>query len=150
MIYRGKQVRLQKAYLFFEIIIRKKGVMNIVDVFGGYVDKFSQTSPSRAALAARTGWEAQKIRQKLTTDKMLMPADRYLAELMMNTMIRPLKTPDQSAIVSIFTPCELLQEVGLNPYNVEGFSCYLAGTHIERAVFSRRKQWHVRDAVQLS
>lgn len=105
--------------------------MNIVDVFGGYVDKFSRPA-RRGALALRTGWEAQKIRQKLTTDKMLMPADRYLAELMMNTMIRPLKTPDQSAIVSIFTPCELLQEVGLNPYNVEGFSCYLAGTHIER------------------
>ena len=67
--------------------------MNIVDVFGGYVDKFSQTSPSRARWLLRTGWEAQKIRQKLTTDKMLMPADRYLAELMMNTMIRPLKTP---------------------------------------------------------
>lgn len=107
--------------------------MNIVDVFGGYVDKFSQTSPSRARWLLRTGWEAQKIRQKLTTDKMLMPADRYLAELMMNTMIRPLKTPEQSAIVSIFTPCELLQEAGLYPYNVEGFSCYLAGTHIERS-----------------
>lgn len=95
--------------------------MNIVDVFGGYVDKFSQTSPSRARWLLRTGWEAQKIRQKLTTDKMLMPADRYLAELMMNTMIRPLKTPEQSAIVSIFTPCELLQEAGLYPYNVEAF-----------------------------
>ncbi len=106
--------------------------MNIVDVFGGYVDKFSQTSPSRARWLLRTGWSVQKLRQKMTTDKMLIPADRYLAELMMNTMIRPLKKPEQSAIVSIFTPCELLQEVGLNPYNVEGFSCYLAGTHIER------------------
>ncbi len=106
--------------------------MDIVDVFGGYVDKFSQTSPSWARWLLRTGWSVQKLRQKITTDKMLISADRYLAELMMNTMICPLKKPEQSAIVSIFTPCELLQEVGLNPYNVEGFSCYLAGTHIER------------------
>ena len=27
--------------------------------------------------------------------------------------------PQESAIVSIFTPCELLQEAGIHPYNVE-------------------------------
>ena len=33
-----------------------------------------------------------------------------------------------SVMVSVFTPCELLQEAGLYPYNVESFSCYLAAS----------------------
>ena len=51
---------------------------------------------------------------------------------MMNAMLEPLKKPESSAIVSIFTPCELLQEVGLNSYNMEGMSCYLSASHAER------------------
>lgn len=107
--------------------------MDIVDTFGRYVEQFSEISPARARWLLRKGWEVQKLRQKATTDKMLIPADRYLAALMMDTMIVPLKKPDDSAIVSIFTPCEMLQEVGLHPYNVEGFSCYLAASHVERS-----------------
>ena len=62
-----------------------------------------------------------------------MPADRHLANLMMDTMLRPLQKPEDSVIVSIFTPCEMMQEVGLHPYNVEGFSCYLSASKAERA-----------------
>ena len=35
--------------------------MNIVDVFGGYVDKFSQTSPSRARWLLRSAKNSPKI-----------------------------------------------------------------------------------------
>ena len=47
-------------------------------------------------------------------------------------MLKPLQHPASSAIVSVFTPSEILQEAGLNPYNVEGFSCYLSGSRAER------------------
>lgn len=107
--------------------------MNIVDTFGQYVERYSDINPKRARWLLQKGWEVQKLRQKATTDRKLIPADRYLAALMMNTMIAPLKHPQSSAIVSIFTPCEILQEVGLHPYNVEAFSCYLAASHTERS-----------------
>ena len=107
--------------------------MNIVDTFGHYVERYSDIRPERARWLLQKGWEVQKLRQKATTDRRLIPADRYLAALMMNTMIAPLKHPERSAIVSIFTPCEMLQEAGLHPYNVEGFSCYLAASHAERS-----------------
>ena len=64
-----------------------------------------------------------------------MPADRHLANLMMDTMLRPLQKPEDSVIVSIFTPCEMMQEVGLHPYNVEGFSCYLSAAK-QRGIFA--------------
>ena len=43
------------------------------------------------------------------------PSDQYLAKLMMNVMLQPLKHPESSVLVSVFTPCELIQEAGLYP-----------------------------------
>ena len=106
-------------------------MMDIIQWFGNYVERLSHTSPQRARWFLKTGWEVQNMRFRLFPEKRLFPADRKLAVLMMNTMLKPLKTPEKSAIVSVFTPCELLQEVGLNPYNVESFSCYLAASNAE-------------------
>lgn len=106
--------------------------MKVVKTFGHYVEQLSESQPAAAKWLLKTGWEAQNLKFQFLPDKQLFPADRYLAHLMMNTMLRPLQKPQESAIVSIFTPCELLQEAGLSPYNVESFSCYLAGSKAER------------------
>ena len=96
--------------------------MPIVDIFGEYVDKLCGTNARQARWLLKTGWEAQNLKYKLFPDRRLIPADRFLAGLMMDTMLKPLKDPEKSAIISVFTPCEMLQEVGLNPYNAESFS----------------------------
>lgn len=107
--------------------------MEIIETFGHYVEDLTNTKPKGARWLLKTGWEAQNLKFQFAPDKRLMPADQYLAHLMMDTMLHPLKNPESSAIVSIFTPCEMLQEVGLHPYNVEGFSCYLSASRAERA-----------------
>lgn len=106
--------------------------MEIVETFGQYVEKLSNTTPEKAKWLLKTGWSAQDIKFKLFPDKRLFPADRYLARLMMDTMLQPLKKPEESVIVSVFTPCEIMQEIGLHPYNVESFSCYLSASKAER------------------
>ncbi len=106
--------------------------MEVVETFGQYVDKLSNGHPKASQWLLRTGWEAQSLRLKYRPERRLMPADQYLAQLMMQMMLRPLKNPKDSVIVSIFTPCELLQELGLYPYNVEGFSSFLSGSKAER------------------
>lgn len=106
--------------------------MPIVDIFGEYVDKLCGTNARQARRLLKTGWEAQNLKYKLFPDRRLIPADRFLAGLMMDTMLKPLKDPEKSAIISVFTPCEMLQEVGLNPYNAESFSCYLSASKAER------------------
>lgn len=105
--------------------------MQVVETFGQCVDKLCEKNPAQGCRLLKTGWEAQNLRFKLAPDRRLLPADRYLAKIMMDAMLKPLKSPESSAIVSVFTPCELLQETGLNPYNVEGFSCYLSASHLE-------------------
>lgn len=106
--------------------------MQVVDTFGKYVGEWSETRPETARKLLKTGWQAMNFKYKHMPDQRLMSGDQYLCQFMMDDMIAPLKNPEDSVIVSIFTPCELMQEVGLNPYNVEGFSCYLLGSHAEQ------------------
>lgn len=106
--------------------------MQVVDTFGRYVEKLSNTRPERARKLLKLGWEAQDLKFRYLPEKQLFPADQYLARLMMDTMLWPLRSPDTSAVVSIFTPGELIHEAGLHPYNVEGLSCYLSASHAER------------------
>ena len=107
--------------------------MQALENFGRNVEKLSSTHPERARSLLKTGWKAQNLKFRILPDRRLLPADRYLARLAMETMLKPLQEPEKSAIVSIFTPCEMLHEAGLSPYNVEGFSCYLSASRAERA-----------------
>lgn len=106
--------------------------MEIVKTFGNYIEKWCETSPERARWLLKTGWEAQNLKFRFLPEGQLNPSDQYLAGMMMNVMTQPLKHPESSVMVSVFTPCELLQEAGLYPYNVESFSCYLAASQVER------------------
>ena len=106
--------------------------LEVVETFGHYIEKWCEASPEKARRLLKTGWEAQNLKFRFVPDKRLNPADRYLANLMMNMMLNPLKHPERSVLVSVFTPCELLHEAGLYPYNVESFSCYLSASKAER------------------
>ena len=121
--------------------------MKIIETYGNYIEKWSNENPDRARWLLKTGWKAQNLKFRFAPDKRLMPADQYLARLMMDTMIRPLERPEESAIVSIFTPCELLQEAGLHPYNVEGFSCYLSASKAERAFLQQAENTGISETL---
>ncbi len=66
--------------------------MKIIETYGNYIEKWSNENPDRARWLLKTGWKAQNLKFRFAPDKRLMPADRYLARLMMDTMIRPLET----------------------------------------------------------
>ena len=87
--------------------------------------------PVRVQRMLKLMWGMKLKTMEENPDSRLLPADRYLNELMMETMLKPMRDPDSAAVVSIFLPCELLQEAGLSPYNVESFSSYLSASHIE-------------------
>lgn len=110
----------------------KDVIIKVVETFGKYIEQLSDKNPGKARWLLKTGWEVQNLKYHLMPDRRLLPADQYLAHLMMDTMLKPLKHPEESVIVSVFTPCELMQEAGLSPYNVESFSCYLSASMAER------------------
>lgn len=106
--------------------------MSVIETFGKNIESLSGTDTEKCQKLLKVGWQAQNLKLKMFPDKKLLPADRYMSRLMMNTMLAPLKHPDNSVIVSIFTPCEIIHEAGLYPYNVEAFSSYLAGSMAEQ------------------
>jgi benzoyl-CoA reductase/2-hydroxyglutaryl-CoA dehydratase subunit BcrC/BadD/HgdB len=109
-------------------------------VFGKRVGDLSRRSPKRARKLLKLGWKAQRVKCRYLPDSRLTPGNQYLAYVMMNFMLAPLKAPENSAMVSICTPCELLQEAGLAPYSVESFSCYLTGSKAEAPFISHAEE----------
>lgn len=112
----------------------------MLETYGKHVEQPSDNKPDRDRRLLKTGWKMQNLKNKHLPDKRLLPADQYLAGFMMDAMLAPLKDPEHSVIVSIFTPCELIQEAGLFPYNVEGFSCYLNGSRAEQTFLRQAEQ----------
>lgn len=102
--------------------------MSAAEFLGTVVEKTNPGHPAASRRILRTGWEVQDYLFQHHPHPESFPADQYLAKFMMDAMLQPLKDPDHSCIVSIFTPCEMVQEAGLHPYNVEGFSCYLSAS----------------------
>lgn len=106
--------------------------MDYVEHFGKTLDSLVDKHPNRSRGLLKFGWGLMNLKFKVLPDRRLCSADRYLAHVMMDAMLSPLKKPDQAVAISVFVPCELLQEVKLNPYNVESFSCYLSTSSVSR------------------
>ena len=115
--------------------------MDVIKTFGNYVEKWCEGHPERARWLLKTGWEAENLKFTVAPSKRMNPSDQYLAKLMMNVMLQPLKHPESSVLVSVFTPCELIQEAGLYPYNVESFSCYLTASLHAMQIFLLFTDW---------
>lgn len=104
---------------------------SVVEKFGAAVAAAARKDPALGRAVLRAGWEAEGLAMRAHPHRESLPADRYLASLMMQAMLAPLRDAKSSAMVSIFTPCELIQEAGLHPYNVEAFSDYLSASAVE-------------------
>lgn len=121
--------------------------MSAAEKLGQIVESRLDRDPDRARGWLRAGWEAENVLFHLAPHKELLPADRYLQQLMMGTMLAPLRHPEESAMVSIFVPCELLQEADLVPYSPEAFSCYLSASFCERCLIQRAEETGISDTL---
>ncbi len=114
--------------------------MKIIETYGNYIEKWSNEDPDRARWLLKTGWKAQNLKFRFAPDKRLMPADRYLARLMMDTMLMPLEKPGKCNCQHLYS----LRNVAggrIHPYNVEGFSCYLSASKAERAFLQQAEKY---------
>ncbi len=111
--------------------------MDLARRFGKVVSRLTPNHPSAARKVLEIGWRAFGVKLRRFPDKRLMPADRYLAWMLMRAMCAPLRDPCNSAIASIFMVGELLQEAGLHPYNAEAFSSYISASFSEQAMLEK-------------
>lgn len=120
----------------FKIDIKNKSVrcsMNkVIEKFGEYIYKKAGEDPKTAREILTSVYSLSGLQAKYFPSKALMPSRQYMMWVSAKSITTPLRRPERAAIVSIFTPCEILHAAGIVPMFPEGLSCYLAASASER------------------
>lgn len=115
----------------------------IIDTFGSVVGKSIYHQPKRALDLLKAGYFVSGKQMKYLPDRSLLPHQKYAAVISNSAIRAPLKRPGNSAVVSVFLPCELMQAMGITPQFTEGLACYLNGAGCERAFIRFAEDWGV-------
>lgn len=114
--------------------------MDILNKFGDIVGSTSLKDPEKARKILLLGYHLQEKRLLLLPDKKLPQSGQYVARVVMGNIIKALSKPENTAMVSIFVPGELLTAAGITPYSVEAMSCFIAGTRCEQPFLRKTEE----------
>lgn len=105
----------------------------IVHNFGKIVGDTIHKSPRRVLGLLKAAYSVSGSQLKYLPDRRLMPHQKFAAVTVNRAIRAPLSSPENSAVVSIFLPCEMLYAMGIVPQFTEGLACYLNGAGCEQA-----------------
>lgn len=105
----------------------------IIETFGKIVGKEAKNNPMRARKILLAGYRARQCRLTLFPKRIPSPAKNYEERVIMASIIKALSHPTQSAMVSLFVPCEPLAAAGIYPYSVEVLSAFMTGSKCQQA-----------------
>lgn len=111
--------------LSVNIEYKEEETMDIIKKFGEMVGSTSLKDAKKARKLLLLGYQLQEKRLLLFPDKKLPYSGQYVARIVMQNIIKALSKPEDTAMVSIFVPGELLTAAGLTPYSVEAMSCFM-------------------------
>ena len=104
--------------------------MDIVKKYESLTKKEAMDNPDKAYKMIELGlfFEKQIVR---FSEKDMPKAYKKLNLIALNSILRALKKPEDSAWVNIFTPVEILQTFDINPLSIECISCFMSGFECE-------------------
>ena len=91
----------------------------IIQTFGRVVQCVCDRDPAAAQRLLRIGYHTKNLQLKAAPGKLNRAAQMAAVETT-TSMVAPLDHPERVAMVSLFTPCEMLDMLGLHPYSCEG------------------------------
>ena len=103
-----------------------------IELFGKHIYKLTQSNPHRALKQLAFVYSAAGLQCKCFPSRQLLPARQYMQWAAADAAIRPLRAPENAAIVSLYLPCELLHAMGVEQMFPEALACYLAAAGCER------------------
>ncbi len=103
-----------------------------IEIFGNHIYKLTQSNPQRALKQLSFVYTAAGLQCKYFPSKLLLPARQYMQWAAADAAIKPLRKSDNSAIVSLYLPCEILHAMGIYQMFPEALSCYLAAAGSEK------------------
>lgn len=103
-----------------------------IEIFAEHIYKLTQANPHRALKELSFVFTAAGLQCKYFPSKLLLPARQYMQWAAADSAIKPLKNAENSAIVSLYLPCEILHAAGIYQLFPEALSCYLAAAGSEK------------------
>ena len=107
----------------------------VINFVGNYICKITRKNPDLSRRIIFIAYILYKIKLYLFPDKRLPKSKQYSSQYIANVVTKMIAEPQKSALVSIFTPCELLEAFNITPMCAELYSAYLTGAYAE-TVFS--------------
>ncbi len=103
-----------------------------IELFGKHIYNLTQKNPQKALNELSFVFNVAGLQCKYFPTKLLLPARQYMQWAAADSAIKPLKKADNSAIVSLYLPCEILHAMGIYQLFPEALSCYLAAAGSEK------------------
>lgn len=113
--------------------IKETAMPDIITKFGQHINKEIVKNPDIARKELLLGYRTFNLKMRYAPDKRLSPARKYLGKVCMDEHIKSFAHADNSALVSVFLPCEIIHAFGLNTIFAEGFAGYMTGAYAEKA-----------------
>ena len=104
--------------------------MDIIKKYEEFTKKQAENNPTKAYKMIKLGLFLEKEKVKFS-DKEVPKAYKQLKVIAINSILKALKNPENSAWVNIFTPVEILQCFDINPLSIECMSCFISGFECE-------------------
>ncbi|MEE1114442.1 MAG: 2-hydroxyacyl-CoA dehydratase family protein [Eubacterium sp.] len=105
---------------------------DLIAKFGNFVGNRIENHPTAVKNMLLAAYHGKRIQLAKFPLKGLSPARNEMALISMDAVIDPMAHPENAALVSIFTPCELLQTYGIHPMLAEAMACYITGAAADR------------------
>ncbi len=103
-----------------------------IELFGNHIYKLTQFNPEKTLKQLSFVYTAAGLQCKYFPSKLLLPARQYMQWAAADSAIKPLRNPKNSAIVSLYLPCEILHAMGIYQMFPEALACYLAAAGSEK------------------
>ena len=103
-----------------------------IETLGSIIEKQAAGSPERARLLLEAAYSWVRFSGTHQRGRDVGAAYEYINGVVAGTIVDSFRRPQQSVMVNIFFPCELLHAMDIQPMFPEGISVYLACTACQR------------------
>lgn len=104
--------------------------MDYIKEYGNIIKK-NVNNPKKGKKLIKLGLSLENFRVNHMQEKNIPVALKYLNKICLKYVLEPLKTPENSAWVNLFSPSEILHAMDIYPVLIEAYSSFLSGLKCE-------------------
>lgn len=115
--------------------------MDIKKIYSKIFEKFDD--PKMAYSFMLKAYTLDKYKERYFPDRNVPKSLSYIYEASMEMALNALKNPENSVMVNIFFPCEILQAMDIYPLLVEGTAAFMTGSYTEKKFIDEAEKYGI-------